>query len=246
VTTLSQLQVVCNRQKRHSVDNTLLDVGLGDIAVQAEMEDKRQNANATKGVQERVDKIIALYHKKVCPTVRADAKMIMALDKAYKEDKEFNPPALDSIKWGAMIADPDRSRALVLDGGNVSVSKPETVEMKNVGTALAMIERALLTCLMIGCFKVDKAAYPQVGDSGIVYRGTSSEYQVHFGLDAFDELFRRFILLSAQVGHKELLAAWKFALVPRLQVKLDLGHTLGSAVLWILSNSEQLDMSHAR
>ena len=238
--------MVCHRQKRHSVDNTLLDVGLGDIAVQAEMEDKRQNVNATKGVNERVDKINALYHKKVCPTVRAEAKMVMALDKAYKEDKEFNPPALDSAKWGAMIADPDRSRALVLDGDNVSVSKPETVEMKNVGTALAMIERALLTMLMIGCYKVDKAAYPQVGDSGIVYRGTSTEYQVHFGLDAFDELLRRFILLSAQVGHKELLAAWKYALVPRIQVKLDLGYTLGSAVLWILSSSEQLDMSHAR
>lgn len=145
-----------------------------------------------------------------------------------------------------MTFEADRHRSLVLEGDSVAVSKPETVEMKNVGTALAMIERALLTCLLIGSHKVDKSLYPQAGDSGVVFRGTTNEYQVHFGLDAFDELFRRFILLSAKVDHKALLAAWKISLVPRIQVKLDIGFTLGSAVLWIIAHSEQLDMSHAR
>ena len=243
---LPTLQVVCNQQKRHSVDHTLLDVGLGDIAAQAEIENRQLSANASRSMGELIENVNTTFHKKVCPTVRADPKMVMQLVKRYKDDKEFNPPQLDSTKWGMATYDPDQNRALVLEGENVSVGKPETVEMKNVGMALAMIERALITCLLVGCFKVDKSNYPQAGDGGVVYRGLPNEHQVHFGIDAYDELFRRFILLSSQVGHKELLAAWKFALVPRIQVKLDLGYTLGSAVLWILAHSEQLDMSHAR
>ena len=238
--------MVCNQQKRHSVDHTLLDVGLGDIAAQAEIENRQLSANASNSMGELVEKVTSTFHKKVCPTVRADPKMVMQLVKSYKDNREFTPPSLDSAKWGMATYDSDRHRALVLEGEHVSVGKPETVEMKNVGHALAMIERALITCLLVGCFKVDKSIYTHAGDSGIVYRGQPNEHQLHFGLDAYDELFRRFILLSAQVGHKELLACWKFALVPRIQVKLDLGYTLGSAVLWILAHSEQLDMSHAR
>ena len=97
---LPTLQVVCNQQKRHSVDHTLLDVGLGDIAAQAEIESRQLSANASRSMGELIENVNTTFHKKVCPTVRADPKMVMQLVKRYKDDKEFNPPQLDSTKWG--------------------------------------------------------------------------------------------------------------------------------------------------
>ena len=63
---LPTLQVVCNQQKRHSVDHTLLDVGLGDIAAQAEIESRQLSANASRSMGELIENVNTTFHKRKC------------------------------------------------------------------------------------------------------------------------------------------------------------------------------------
>ena len=240
------LHMMVALQKTHSAGNALTAVGLGDLAAREEAEAKQQTANAAKHMAEMLKELRDLYHKDVCPTMRCDPKTLASMEADYYKLKQFRPPPPDSPKWGHLNFDREKGRSLVVSNEVLAIDKDEAVEMKSAGQILAQIERMLLAMLLIGMKKVDTSEYPRASDVGYVYRGTSKEYQVHFGIDAFDDLFRRFVMVSAKVRPNDLLAMWVYGVVPRVNSKLNVGFTLGSAVLDMLHSTTMLDSAGAR
>lgn len=240
------LHLMVSRQKAHSASNALTAVGLGDLAALEEAEAKQQTANAAKHMAEMLKDLRILYHKDVCPTMRCDPKTLASMEADYYKLKQFRPPPPDSSKWGHLNLDREKNRSLVVANEVLAIDKDEAVEMKSSGQILAQVERMLLAMLLIGMKKVETDEYPRAGDAGYVYHGTSKEYQVHFGIDAFDDLFRHFVMVSAKVRPNDLLAMWVCGVVPRVNSKLNVGFTLGSAVLDMLHSTTMLDSAGAR
>ena len=84
-----------------------------------------------------------------------------------------------------------------------------------------------------------------MGQTGLIYKGKDNERQVHFGMDAYVALTNQFLYLSSQANPKGLIKMFEDVLIPRLAIKMQNGHTPGSAALEIVHNTPSLDISGA-
>ena len=153
----------------------------------------------------------------------------------------------------------------------LTTADDEKVAMDRAGLVLLRIERGLIVMLVAGCYTIDPAEHPNVGLAGVVDSGKPTKRQVAFGLDAYDALFRRFVLVSATVRRRrrrppppgaprraltapraasqssptELAEKWSHYFVPELASRLRRGHTPGSAAIEILRDREMQAQTRA-
>ena len=232
-------------QAEHSIGNELAAQGLGDAVARQDAEKKRAKENATKEYARQRDLVLTLYNKKVDPGTHADAKLVATVALALLRG-ELPMPDLNSALYGKKeYGGGETTKRLVMGVDNAVVAADDdTVECNLNGLVLMQLERALLVLLCAGAQAVTAAQCPSVGTTGMVYKGTPQEHQVHFGLDAFDALMRRFTYLSAYAKPKALLLAWSRQLVPRMATKMQDGHTAGSAAMQIVEATQMLEVQN--
>ena len=231
------------KQKDHTATAALATSSLGDSQARKDTEARNAKANAPALATAMRDEVLSIYNLKVPPSSFADAVLYVQLQQGFKRNEISNlVPDLASARYGRSVPpSQDGQRVVLNESGVLATAEDDDVEVSRNAMVLLQFNKWALTMLCAGQDTAEPAAYPAMGQTGLINQGKSDERQVRFGMDAYLVLTTHWLYLSGVGNPTGLLRAFSQILILRMAVKMQNGHTPGSAAIEIVHHTSCLD-----
>ena len=230
------------KQKDHTAAAALVNSSLGDAEARKEIEARNARANAPVLASAMRGQVYETYNTQVPPTSFADSVLYVQFNKGFERNEPSGVPDLSSPRYGRSLPpNQDGQRLILNDTGVLATAEDEDVEVSRNAMVLLQLNKFALLMLCAGQDKADPSLYPAMGQTGLINKGKASEHQVRFGMDAYLVLTTHWLYLSGTANPTGLMRAFSQILIPRMAVKMQNGHTPGSAAIEIVYHTSCLD-----